>query len=533
MEQNLQTINKGFSAIEQELERILDSRLFRSSPLLSRFLAYVVNKTIEGKEHQIKEYSIGLDVLGKSGDFQEKPDASVRINAVRLRKLLEEYYQQTSIPPLVRIELPKGSYRPFFAKNGHEGLPETEQTSVNKGVKSSDNICIIPFKALLSHEALNFSVNGFCEYLSEKLTLFQDITVVGYHSIKMFLDEGGQLEQLHENFGIRYYLTGSIDLSPRFLLISIELMDAESGILIWSDHIQTPMQESNAFTNSVKQVAEKIVASLAGYSGMIHFKKYANVNTLPDLNNKVANAVFWFYLYNIYHTHKHFTDAIQGLEAIVSEDDQSSSLCFAVLAHLYTDSIFYNYATPTDPIEKTGEYIAKAMELDPHQQHAYLAKAWLEIITQQWEKAQQSADTMLAINPNSAYFVGIYSLGYAMFCDFETSLHYWQKAIQLNPLPYWWLNVPMFIFHLKTDNYKEALFYARKNTTPKGIYEYILELIALYYLQEKNQLLEIKKIHCKKFPGQLAFVTRTFPLIFRDEKIKGKLSKALEAIHQL
>ena len=47
------------------LVKILDSREFRNSPRLSRFLTYVVEEALAGRQEQIKESAIGVAVFDR------------------------------------------------------------------------------------------------------------------------------------------------------------------------------------------------------------------------------------------------------------------------------------------------------------------------------------------------------------------------------------------------------------------------------------------------------------------------------------
>jgi hypothetical protein len=66
------------SNVRNEVERVLTSEGFAHSPRLQRFLAYLVDRTLEGRAYQIKEYAIAVDVFDRSPDFDGRTDTIVR-----------------------------------------------------------------------------------------------------------------------------------------------------------------------------------------------------------------------------------------------------------------------------------------------------------------------------------------------------------------------------------------------------------------------------------------------------------------------
>ena len=65
--------------ILEELNRILSSNLFSRSSVLSNFLKFIVEETLEGNTDGLKEYTIAVSALGKSPDFNPQTDAIIRI----------------------------------------------------------------------------------------------------------------------------------------------------------------------------------------------------------------------------------------------------------------------------------------------------------------------------------------------------------------------------------------------------------------------------------------------------------------------
>src|SRR5450631_245767 len=104
--------------IKDQLNHILSSPAFKNSRVLSGFLKFVINETLAGREQEIKEYNIGIQVLCRNQDFNPQIDSIVRIHAGRLRRVLKEYYHERGSNYLVRIEIPKGGYIPVFLSPG-------------------------------------------------------------------------------------------------------------------------------------------------------------------------------------------------------------------------------------------------------------------------------------------------------------------------------------------------------------------------------------------------------------------------------
>lgn len=100
--------------VEDELRRVLSWPVMARSPQLAKFLDYVVRAKLSGDEANIKAYSIAVDVFGRPTTFDPQSDPIVRVQARRLRSLLEEYYADAGAGRPLRFNLPVGRYAPDF-----------------------------------------------------------------------------------------------------------------------------------------------------------------------------------------------------------------------------------------------------------------------------------------------------------------------------------------------------------------------------------------------------------------------------------
>src|SRR5262245_59848664 len=98
----------------RQLERILTSPGFARNARLSGFLRYVVERHLEGKDSELKESLVAIEVFGRSPGYDPKQDPIVRTEAIRLRARLSEYYLNGGKDDPLVIELPKGGYVPVI-----------------------------------------------------------------------------------------------------------------------------------------------------------------------------------------------------------------------------------------------------------------------------------------------------------------------------------------------------------------------------------------------------------------------------------
>ena len=96
-------------------DEVLKSRTLARSETLVQFLRYICDLELDGRGPEITEYSIATAALNRPAGYSPGEDSSVRSRAHALRRKLQEYYESEAPEAAIRIELPKGSYRPVFA----------------------------------------------------------------------------------------------------------------------------------------------------------------------------------------------------------------------------------------------------------------------------------------------------------------------------------------------------------------------------------------------------------------------------------
>ena len=131
MQQGHSPAGASVSEVRDEIQTISQSRLFAQSRRRIKLLEYLCDMVLLGRQDEIKETTIALEVFERTTEFDDKKDAIVRVEAHRLRERLSKYYAtEGSHDPLI-IELSPGGYIPrFIAREPAEPAePATEVVS--------------------------------------------------------------------------------------------------------------------------------------------------------------------------------------------------------------------------------------------------------------------------------------------------------------------------------------------------------------------------------------------------------------------
>lgn len=101
-------------ANQTQIQRIIQSKAFRTSEVHRHLLQYLADKSLSGAADSLKEYTVGLDVFSKPASYDPRQESVVRMHVARLRQKLADYYRTEGANDLVIVEVPKGGFKVTF-----------------------------------------------------------------------------------------------------------------------------------------------------------------------------------------------------------------------------------------------------------------------------------------------------------------------------------------------------------------------------------------------------------------------------------
>jgi TolB-like protein len=156
------SMNESLSeqAIREQLTKLLSSEVFARSERLVRFLQFTVDMVLAGRQNEIKEYVIGVEVYDRRSSYNPTADSIVRSEARRLRSKLKRYYEFIGKKDPVRIVFRPGSYTPeIYLQDAGAGDSNGKGELNGPSTGSSDDVVI--------------SVDGFVDHCgTSQATIF-------------------------------------------------------------------------------------------------------------------------------------------------------------------------------------------------------------------------------------------------------------------------------------------------------------------------------------------------------------------------
>lgn len=206
------------AAAMSALRRILASEAFRGSGRSRDFLSYVVTETLAGRGGRLSERIVGRYALDRGGEFDGRFDASVRVQATRVRRSLDDYYTAEGRDDAIRIALPAGRYRPTF----------TPQQRPPASMPLEPGLVIVSFEALGGTDATIVAA-ALTDSLTHRLATFPALRVIG--PVGSSSDDP---RRIGVDSGARFILQGRAVLEGAALRLSARLTDGDTGQVVWS-----------------------------------------------------------------------------------------------------------------------------------------------------------------------------------------------------------------------------------------------------------------------------------------------------------
>lgn len=495
-------------AVLEALDRLTAWSEMARSPQLTRFLDYIVRKRLDGDTQSIKAYSIAVDVFGRPTDFDPQSDPIVRVQARRLRALLDQYYRGPGAQERLQIVLPIGRYVPDFVESdgivapaaapplrfvdsdldagaeatpprGHVTVswlvllviaigaaalayslstwgPRQEQQVTQNGAMQQPSLRVMEFQNLTDDPSITAAVSGLAIELVDRLQPLNFLTV----------DYGGRGEANSEPVQVDgYVLTGIVRRDPGAstnLQYSVILTDLSTNSVVWNRSlILTEQQLSDP--GRIDRLSVDILAVLGNPRGPLHTRARQYLSQNPLLGGE--NLYLCRLLFTMYRESSTIgaAERASSCYAALPERDRKTGIALAAVASLTAEGSDNGKPSPTAQLDRyriASEMLSEAVRILPTSSFVWEQRARLHEALGEHGLAEAAYGTALQSNPSNMDALAAHARHMAFMGQLDQAIPLAQRALNAYTIiPDWYYGVPTLVA-IRAGDFAKAAQYA-------------------------------------------------------------------------
>ena len=498
----------GSREIEEQLDRILRSKTFHLGQRSQAFLRYAVENSLRGNAP--KEYAIAVDVLGRDEDYDPAIDATVRVEAGRLRGRLREYYDTEGNDDPIFIDMPRGGYSAVFdfrethgpgaapamveaqrppaetVSDSKDAVPEAEAGSLRGNVARVDraprdrkkfwiaaaglaaalvllavwlipkrshaagpirSLAVLPLQNLSGDPGQDYFADGITDELITELAQIPSLRVVSRTSVMQDKGNTKSLRQIARELDVDAVVEGSVVRSGDRVRITAQLIDTRDDKHLWARSFEEQISD-------ILTLQDTIAGEIASQA------KVMLVPGAKSTRARVDPAAYDAYLRGLYFLNLRDVDkSAEYFQQAVNLAPKWAAAYAGLSEALATQGIVGDEKTTERVMPLALAAAQRAIELDPQSGEAYAARAHIETFyVPDWEGAGRDVVRAVQLSPNYA----LAEVEYAIYLDSmgrpEEAVSHMRRALELDPLSFY-VNRHLGSALYFARHYQESLYY--------------------------------------------------------------------------
>ncbi len=434
-------------AARRQLERVLQSPGFVRNDRLSRFLRFVVEQHLEGRDDELKESLLAIELFGRKPDYDPRHDPIVRTEAGRLRARLSQYYTGEGQGDALVIELPKGGYAPKFRQAAESAAADHKMRwsaprlmialatlAVSLAVagwwwvqhrSASVTIAVLPLENLSHDPANDYFADGLTDELIRNLSIIEGLAVRSRTSSFAFRGKAGKVREVGKQLAADYILEGSVLRAGQQLRINAQLIRVRDDFPLWAGKYDRELTDVFAIQ---EEISRGIVNSLRLKLGRGR-RRYETSPEAYDLYLR-ARAV------QIQRGLLGYRQSIDLFEEAIAKDPSfAPAYAGAAAAYAAISATFPNLDRGENLLGKMRAAAEKAIQLDPLLAEAHDAMGMADARDGQWEQSEKSFRRAIQLDASRSDSYDDFAMGLLLpLGRMEEALRQVRIAERIDPL---------------------------------------------------------------------------------------------------
>ncbi|PCI50871.1 MAG: hypothetical protein COB49_03335 [Alphaproteobacteria bacterium] len=523
-------ISLSAEKIRAQLGSILASETFKNKNRIIRFLEYVVEESLGKRAHLIKGYTLGMEVFDKDEAFDPQKDAIVRVEAGRLRRLLEHYYMEEGRDDRISISLPKGAYAPKIELSEQipPALKKDPVFSAAAAPPTGPAIAVLPFENLSGEASQELFCDGITEEIINHLSLSPSLYVISRRTTAQYKGKAVDIRALSAELEAHYILEGSIRRAGQQIRVSARLLNATNAAVVWSANYDRSLTPENLI-DVQDEIATHVAATIGDTYGAVMRTSAIDMKRSSTEYMEAYESMLLLHDYLFELSPQTHLKARDSLEKAVKIDPNYPD-AWAGLAFLALDEYRFSFnVRADDPLELAQKYAEKSIGLSSKYSIAWYAMTIINFHKGDIEKFEDNIRMGLSIAPNSPAILADSGVYLCLLGKLDEGLSLVRKAMDLNPQHPGWCHFALCHDHYIRGDYRRAIEQVRHIETPDWFWPHALQAMLYAKLGNEKEAANSRENVLRLYPDFPENAEKECRKWFRR---KEDLTKYLEGLKQ-
>ena len=328
--------------------------------------------------------------------------------------------------------------RPVFietmARRGYRfiapaGAPSPSALPSARPVHAVQSVAVLPFENATADPDADYLVDGLTEAIITALSRLPDLRVLARSTVFRYRNKPVDCRALGRKLNVGAVLLGRVSRRGDQLIIGTELVEVQSGWLIWGEQFSRELSDVLLIGAELPaKICEELRSGLAGKGNA----------PAPARRQTRSTEAYQDYLKGRYHWNRMSAEALQksiDYYQLALRNDPDFALAHAGLADSYCLLGFFDLLPPAEAMPKAKASAMRALEIDGDLAEAYVSLASvLKVYDRDWLAAERRYRQGLRLNPNYVHGYRGYAALLAAVGRFSESVVQIRHAQDLDPL---------------------------------------------------------------------------------------------------
>ncbi len=501
-------------------------------PRLQQIIDRALAKKPEARYQKMAEMRDDLravlrDVLASEGQSLENtlmPVAPRHQQTSGVRRTFKRWLRNIAGADETSSQPPAASTAPT-----RNGMHDTPQTSVPDGQKS---IAILPFHNLSGDQSVSFYEFSLADAVITELARLRSLVVRPSSLIVKYRGQQIDPREAGREMSVNAVLSASFLRAGDKLRVNAQLLDVDTGALLWSDRIDASATDIIGVQDMIAQhIVEGLSVELsADERQLLTQPASANAEAYEEyLRGRDAMGRF------VYHTlaSEDMDEAIAYFKRAI-ELDPDFALAHCALGGAYANRVIKTIGDAVD-YDRAEEEFNKGLALDPKNSEARMHMIFIYLWRGERRKAREEVERLRHEAPNDVGVHFISSYFYRLDAQYDKALRSLERMLRLNPNERVVVSYNRARIFMYQGRYQDALYELERGAATEPDHPLIRTFRAVWHYRqgEPEKAVEILESVLASHPemdGIRPHLAIALSMVGRHEEARAQLTDRVKRV---